>query len=75
MEETIQSYIFNYDMNITTLRFFNVFGPRQDIHRKSPPLINYIVRQIKQKKLDYQLKLKRVKKKLNLQSMKMEFSY
>jgi UDP-glucose 4-epimerase len=26
-----------------------VFGPRQDIHRKSPPLINYIVRQIKNK--------------------------
>lgn len=49
MEEVIQSYIFNYDMNVTTLRFFNVFGPRQDIHRKSPPLINYIVRQIKQK--------------------------
>ena len=47
MEETIQSYIKNYDMDITTLRFFNVFGPRQDIHRKSPPLINYIVRQIK----------------------------
>ena len=36
-------------MDITTLRFFNVFGPRQDIHRKSPPLINYIVRQIKNK--------------------------
>lgn len=49
MEETIQSYIENYDMDITTLRFFNVFGPRQDIHRKSPPLINYIVRQIKNK--------------------------
>ena len=47
MEETIQSYITNYDMDIVTLRFFNVFGPRQDIHRKSPPLINYIVRQIK----------------------------
>lgn len=47
MEEVIESYIENYDMNITTLRFFNVFGPRQDIHRKSPPLINYIVRQIK----------------------------
>lgn len=47
MEKTIQSFIFNYDMNITTLRFFNVFGPRQDIHRKSPPLINYIVREIK----------------------------
>jgi UDP-glucose 4-epimerase len=49
MEEVIQSYIENYDMDITTLRFFNVFGPRQDIHRKSPPLINYIVRQIKNK--------------------------
>lgn len=50
MEETIQSYIRNYDMNITTLRFFNVFGPRQDIYRKSPPLMNYIVREIKNKR-------------------------
>lgn len=49
MEDVIQSYITNYDMDIITLRFFNVFGPRQDIHRKSPPLINYIVRQIKNK--------------------------
>lgn len=49
MEETIQSYIRNYDMNITTLRFFNVFGPRQDIHRRSPPLMNYIVKRIKRK--------------------------
>ena len=46
MEEVIQSYITNYDMDITTLRFFNVFGPRQDIHRKSPPLINFIVREV-----------------------------
>jgi nucleoside-diphosphate-sugar epimerase len=46
MEDLIQSYIKNYDMDITTLRFFNVFGPRQDIHRKSPPLINFIVREI-----------------------------
>lgn len=46
MEEVVQSYITNYDMDIVTLRFFNVFGPRQDIHRKSPPLINYIVREV-----------------------------
>lgn len=46
MEDLIQSCIKNYDMDITTLRFFNVFGPRQDIHRKSPPLINFIVREI-----------------------------
>jgi len=47
MEDTIQAYITNYGMDITTLRFFNVFGPRQDIHRLSPPLINYVVREIK----------------------------
>lgn len=47
MEDVVDSYIENYDMNITTLRFFNVFGPRQDIHRASPPLINYIVREVK----------------------------
>ena len=46
MEEVIQSYIKNYDMDIVTLRFFNVFGPRQDIHRESPPLINYIAKTI-----------------------------
>jgi nucleoside-diphosphate-sugar epimerase len=45
MEDTIQSFILNYGMDIVTLRFFNVFGPRQDIHRKSPPLLNYIARE------------------------------
>jgi len=44
MEEVIKSYRVNYSMDIVTLRFFNVFGPRQDAHRKSPPLINYIIR-------------------------------
>ena len=46
MEDVVRSYIKNYDMDIVTLRFFNVFGPRQDIHRPSPPLLNYIVKQI-----------------------------
>ena len=46
-EEICESYRVNYGMNITTLRLFNVFGPRQDIHRKHPPLINYMVREIK----------------------------
>lgn len=45
-EEICMSFSENYGMNITTLRFFNVFGPRQDMHRKSPPLINYIVREL-----------------------------
>jgi nucleoside-diphosphate-sugar epimerase len=47
-EEICESYRINYNMTITTLRFFNVFGPRQDIHRKNPPLLNYLVREIKQ---------------------------
>lgn len=44
MEEVVESYKVNYGMDIVTLRFFNVFGPRQDIYRASPPLINYIIR-------------------------------
>jgi len=47
-EEICESYRVNYNITITTLRFFNVFGPRQDIHRKNPPLLNYLVREIKQ---------------------------
>jgi UDP-glucose 4-epimerase len=31
---------------VVTLRLFNVFGDRQNINRKSPPLINYLVREI-----------------------------
>jgi nucleoside-diphosphate-sugar epimerase len=46
-EDVVHSYINNYGMDAVILRFFNVFGPRQDIHRKMPPLINYIVRSIK----------------------------
>jgi len=46
-EEICLSYNENYNMNICILRFFNVFGPRQDIYRKNPPLLNYIVKQIK----------------------------
>jgi UDP-glucose 4-epimerase len=45
-EELCLSYEQNYGMTIPKLRFFNVFGPRQDIHRTSPPLINYLVREL-----------------------------
>lgn len=43
-EDLVATYATNYGMDITTLRFFNVFGPRQDIQRPMPPLINYVVR-------------------------------
>ena len=45
-EEICERYRENYKMNIPVLRFFNVFGPRQDIHRPHPPLINYLVREL-----------------------------
>lgn len=46
-EEICISYEKNYGMEIPILRLFNVFGPKQDIYRKSPPLINYLVREFK----------------------------
>jgi UDP-glucose 4-epimerase len=45
-EELVASYIFNYNMNITTFRFFNVYGPHADFKRKSPPLIPYIIKSL-----------------------------
>lgn len=44
-EELCTSFEQHYGMTIPKLRFFNVFGPRQDVHRTSPPLINYLVRE------------------------------
>tara|TARA_Y100001938_G_scaffold148924_1_gene234118 strand:+ start:1726 stop:2727 length:1002 start_codon:yes stop_codon:yes gene_type:complete len=49
-EGLCDAYRENYKMNITALRFFNVFGPRQDIHRTSPPLLNYLVREFSNKR-------------------------
>lgn len=49
-EEICISYEKNYGMEIPILRLFNVFGPRQDIHRKSPPLLNYLVREFKNRR-------------------------
>jgi nucleoside-diphosphate-sugar epimerase len=38
------SYASNYNMDIVTLRFFNVYGPHQDFKRKQPPLMGYITK-------------------------------
>lgn len=46
-EELVQSYRKNYGMNITVLRFFNVFGPDGDQTRPHPPLLNFVVRELK----------------------------
>lgn len=46
-EELVNSYRENYNMKVTTLRFFNVFGPDGDHTRLHPPLINFLVREFK----------------------------
>jgi len=46
-EEVVESYRENYGMKITTLRFFNVFGPDGDQSRPHPPLLNFVVRELK----------------------------
>ena len=43
-EMICSSYVDNYNMDITTLRFFNVYGPHQDFKRKQPPLMGYITK-------------------------------
>lgn len=34
------------NLQFVILRLFNVFGPKQDIRRKNPPLINYLIREV-----------------------------
>lgn len=42
-EDIANAFIKTYGMDITILRFFNVYGPHHDFRRKSPPLIAYII--------------------------------
>jgi nucleoside-diphosphate-sugar epimerase len=49
-EDLIDSYRNHYNMCITTLRLFNVFGPDGDSKRLHPPLLNHIVRELKKNK-------------------------
>ena len=45
-EKICNSYVKNYGMDITCLRFFNVYGPHQDFKRKQPPLMGYITKSL-----------------------------
>jgi len=46
-EDLIESYRENYGSKVTVLRFFNVFGPDGDQTRPNPPLLNFVVRELK----------------------------
>lgn len=45
-ENILNAYSINYGVKSVALRLFNVFGPNQNVYRKSPPLVNYILREV-----------------------------
>ncbi|MGI6680972.1 MAG: NAD-dependent epimerase/dehydratase family protein [Bdellovibrionota bacterium] len=45
-ERFAESYCKTYGMNITCLRFANVYGPHIDCLRKQPPFVAYMIREL-----------------------------
>lgn len=45
-ERFAQSYCDTYGMNVTCLRFTNVYGPHMDCIRKQPPFVAYMIREL-----------------------------
>ena len=45
-EMLCKTYAKTYGLDVVMLRFFNVYGPHQDVMRKQPPLIGYIIREL-----------------------------
>ncbi|BCZ49015.1 UDP-glucose 4-epimerase [Clostridium gelidum] len=45
-ERFAQSFCDTYGMNVTCLRFANVYGPHIDCIRKQPPLVAYMIREL-----------------------------
>ena len=45
-EQLCRSYFNDYDMEVVVTRYYNVYGPQQDIRRKSPPFVGYVAREL-----------------------------
>jgi nucleoside-diphosphate-sugar epimerase len=45
-EALCRGYALNYGLDVVICRFFNVFGPHQDVLRASPPLTSYVAREL-----------------------------
>lgn len=45
-ERLCRGYVDNFGLDVVVLRLFNVYGPGQDIGRKSPPLTAYVAREL-----------------------------
>ncbi|MHC1548056.1 NAD-dependent epimerase/dehydratase family protein [Phyllobacterium sp. K27] len=40
------SYKENYDLDVVITRYYNVYGPHQNMVRKSPPFVGYVIREL-----------------------------
>jgi UDP-glucose 4-epimerase len=45
-EQLCDAFAINYGMDIGICRFFNVYGPHQDVMRTSPPFTSYVAREL-----------------------------
>ena len=45
-EQACDGFAANYGMDIAICRFFNVYGPHQDVTRTSPPFTSYVAREL-----------------------------
>jgi nucleoside-diphosphate-sugar epimerase len=45
-ETVCEGFAKNYGMDIVICRFFNVYGPHQDVTRTSPPFTSYVAREL-----------------------------
>ena len=45
-ERFCESYCVTYGLNVTALRFANVYGPHIDFLRKQPPFVGYMIREL-----------------------------
>ena len=45
-EALCRGYALNYGLDVVICRFFNVFGPHQDVFRASPPFTSYVAREL-----------------------------
>ncbi|MBW3654548.1 MAG: NAD-dependent epimerase/dehydratase family protein [Gemmatimonadetes bacterium] len=45
-EQVCDAFAINYGMDVVICRFFNVYGPHQDVTRSSPPFTSYVAREL-----------------------------
>ena len=45
-EQVCKGFSKPYGMEVVTTRYYNVYGPHQDVRRKSPPFVGYVIREL-----------------------------